>query len=73
MRAREGGGRPALTRAWSVTVGATVFLEGSKDKVQPEAGMALVFQHNIYHEGERLKSGTKYIMRSDAMFRRHEV
>jgi hypothetical protein len=53
--------------------GATVFLEGTKDRVQPVAGMALVFQHNIYHEGERLESGVKYIMRSDAMFQRFDT
>ena len=37
-------------------------------KVVPEAGMALVFQHHMYHEGETLRDGTKYIMRSDLMY-----
>jgi hypothetical protein len=28
----------------------------------------LVFQHNILHEGEKLASGQKYLMRSDVMY-----
>jgi len=39
-------------------------------RVVPVSGMALVFNHNILHEGEALKSGVKYLMRSDIMFRR---
>jgi len=37
--------------------------------LKPKIGSVLVFQHNIYHEGQMLKSGTKYIMRSDLMFK----
>jgi hypothetical protein len=47
-----------------------VFLEGGRKEVRPEAGMVLIFQHNILHEGQRLASGKKYIMRSDVMYRR---
>lgn len=32
--------------------------------------MALVFQHNILHEGQRLQSGVKYLMRTDIMYHR---
>jgi len=39
-------------------------------KIRPVAGMALVFNHHMMHEGERVKAGKKYIMRSDVMFRR---
>jgi hypothetical protein len=32
--------------------------------------MALVFENNIVHEGERLASDVKYIMRTEVMYRR---
>jgi prolyl 4-hydroxylase len=50
--------------------GATIFLPavGGPVRVEPEAGLLLVFQHNILHEGEQLRSGKKYIMRSDVMY-----
>lgn len=35
----------------------------------PTAGMLLVFEQNIYHEGEALRSGVKYMMRSDLMYK----
>jgi len=41
-------------------------------RVVPAAGMALVFNHHILHEGEELKSDVKYLMRSDVMFRRQK-
>jgi len=53
--------------------GSTNFLEGVPDnmlKVHPKPGLLLVFQHNIYHEGEQLKSDKKYIMRSDVVYRK---
>jgi tetratricopeptide (TPR) repeat protein len=57
--------------------GATNFLSDSAtpprgrvlESLAPEAGMLLVFQHNIYHEGEELRGGLKYMMRSDVMYR----
>lgn len=56
--------------------GATHFLSDSSnpprgrilEKLQPEPGMLLIFQHNIYHEGEELNKGVKYLMRSDIMY-----
>jgi hypothetical protein len=39
-------------------------------KVVPEPGMAIVFNHEILHEGEQLKDGVKYIMRTDLMYDR---
>merc|ERR1711972_987077 len=35
----------------------------------PETGSALVFYHNIVHDGQPVLSGEKYIMRSEVMFR----
>ncbi|XP_059168657.1 uncharacterized protein LOC131950487 [Physella acuta] len=37
-------------------------------KVKPETGLAIIFNHNRLHEGEKLGSGTKYILRTDIMF-----
>ena len=36
--------------------------------VQPEKGMALVFRHELIHEGRTVTSGAKYVLRSDVMF-----
>lgn len=41
-------------------------------RVVPEAGMALIFNHYILHEGENVVGGMKYIFRSDILFRRNE-
>jgi len=56
--------------------GATNFLdhsdEGRMVSVKPEAGLALLFEHNLYHEGARLDVGVKYAIRTDVMFRRRD-
>ena len=36
--------------------------------VVPRAGRVLVFQHNIWHSGERVSDGTKYVLRSEIMY-----
>ncbi|XP_067681338.1 uncharacterized protein [Haliotis asinina] len=38
-------------------------------RIQPEPGMAIVFNHHRLHEGEKLGDGRKYILRTDIMFR----
>jgi hypothetical protein len=42
--------------------GATEFLWES---VKPLAGMALVFPHRLRHQGARISSGMKYVLRTD--------
>jgi prolyl 4-hydroxylase len=37
--------------------------------VEPKAGTALVFPHQLLHEGQLVTSGTKYIMRSELMYK----
>ncbi|CAL1547802.1 unnamed protein product [Lymnaea stagnalis] len=37
-------------------------------RVQPESGLAIIFNHNRLHEGEKLRNGVKYILRTDIMF-----
>jgi 2OG-Fe(II) oxygenase superfamily len=36
--------------------------------VQPEAGTALLFLHDTWHEGATLIEGTKYVLRSDVLY-----
>jgi hypothetical protein len=36
--------------------------------VSPKAGMALLFVHHLLHEGAPIRSGRKYVLRSDVMF-----
>lgn len=37
--------------------------------VKPEKGKALVFLHQLEHEGSEVTSGIKYVLRSDVMYR----
>jgi predicted 2-oxoglutarate/Fe(II)-dependent dioxygenase YbiX len=47
--------------------GATEFEDTA---VQPAAGHALLFRHGLRHQGAEVTRGTKYVLRSDVMFRR---
>lgn len=38
-------------------------------RVTPAAGKALVFRHNVLHTGAMVLAGTKYVLRSDVMYR----
>jgi len=42
-------------------------------QVVPEAGMVLVFSHKMLHEGEKLTSSKKYLMRSDVMYAKQQT
>lgn len=41
--------------------------------IEPKAGMALVFAHEWWHEGAKVLSGRKYVLRSDVMYRDPDV
>jgi predicted 2-oxoglutarate/Fe(II)-dependent dioxygenase YbiX len=43
--------------------------DGAVLRVKPEAGKALVFFHYLFHEGAPVKSGRKYVLRTDVMYR----
>jgi prolyl 4-hydroxylase len=47
--------------------GATTFHDFD-EAVVPRAGMALLFQHQLLHEGCVVESGVKYVLRSDVMY-----
>jgi predicted 2-oxoglutarate/Fe(II)-dependent dioxygenase YbiX len=38
--------------------------------VRPEAGTLIVFDHALWHDGEAVASGTKYVMRTDVLYTR---
>ena len=38
--------------------------------VSPKAGTAVIFNHDTLHEGQPVTKGTKYIIRTEIMFRR---
>lgn len=38
--------------------------------VRPEAGTLIVFDHALWHDGEAVFSGTKYVMRTDVLYTR---
>lgn len=46
--------------------GETSFLD---TVIEPRAGMALIFVHQIRHKGEPVSQGRKYVVRSDVMYR----
>jgi hypothetical protein len=45
--------------------GATIF---DAVRVRPQMGLALVFTHELQHEGEQVRRGRKYVLRSDVMY-----
>ncbi len=49
--------------------GQTVFPTLART-IEPRAGMALLFQHRVLHEGAEVHSGAKYVLRTDLMYRR---
>ncbi len=48
--------------------GETGFLDFDVTAV-PRTGSALLFQHQMLHEGVSVRAGTKYVLRSDVMYR----
>jgi predicted 2-oxoglutarate/Fe(II)-dependent dioxygenase YbiX len=48
--------------------GHTEFLDFDVSAV-PRTGSALLFQHQVLHEGCQVVTGTKYVLRSDVMYR----
>lgn len=42
-------------------------------KVTPRRGDVVIFEHDLYHSGAPLNTGTKFVMRTDIMFSSKEV
>ena len=59
----------------SSSAGATRFLSPTQDvlaAVQPVLGQALLFRDDVWHDGEEVKQGVKYLLRTDVMYWRDE-
>lgn len=37
--------------------------------IQPKEGMALIFYHGMKHSGEAIRTGIKYVLRTDVMYK----
>ncbi|MEM6297427.1 MAG: 2OG-Fe(II) oxygenase [Bacteroidota bacterium] len=46
--------------------GQTTFID---QVIQPKTGMALIFWHKLWHEGQEVTSGEKHVLRTDVMYR----
>ncbi len=46
--------------------GGETIVEGRA--IRPKLGMALIFEHQLLHEGAAVISGRKYVLRSDVMY-----
>lgn len=55
------------------TGGETKFFDPEAFSVKPRMGSLLLFRHNQTHEGVAVESGTKYVLRSDVMYRRTDA
>ena len=49
--------------------GGETFFTDSESLIVPNAGMALLFPHQLWHEGRMVKAGCKYILRTDVIYR----
>lgn len=60
----------------SVSGGSTRFLDKKYPvEVKPETGLCLLFRQDVpelLHEGEEVKAGTKYILRTDVLYEKVE-
>lgn len=67
-----------LTFTWQVYLngdelegGETTFYDDDGNeqcKVRPSAGLVVLFDHDILHEGSPVRQGRKYVIRSDIMY-----
>ena len=48
--------------------GETRIFDSGEHAVAPRRGMALLFAHQLMHEGVAVRDGTKYVLRSDVMY-----
>ena len=65
---------PSPSPSFSFSSGRTLFLDPTSPSappvsVSPSAGSALLFEHDMFHSGEPVRDGVKWIMRTDVFFR----
>jgi len=57
-----------------VNYGGATYFNDYDIRIQPKEGSAICFLvNNLLHEGEELKAGTKYILRTDIMYTIHQT
>ncbi|KAL5324957.1 hypothetical protein ACEPPN_006078 [Leptodophora sp. 'Broadleaf-Isolate-01'] len=64
-----------LASVFSPNGGATRFLSPNHEviaSIQPVLGQALLFRDDVWHDGEELREGVKYLLRTDVMYWRDE-
>ncbi len=49
--------------------GGSTFLITLNENIQPKTGMCLIFDHKILHSGSSVTAGTKYVLRTDVMYK----
>jgi predicted 2-oxoglutarate/Fe(II)-dependent dioxygenase YbiX len=49
--------------------GGETFFADSESLIAPRAGKAILFPHQLWHEGRTVKDGHKYILRTDVMYK----
>jgi prolyl 4-hydroxylase len=50
--------------------GQTRIIEDDYDvEISPRPGLALIFRHDLRHEGVEVRAGEKYVLRTDVMYR----
>ncbi|MBL4843991.1 MAG: 2OG-Fe(II) oxygenase, partial [Planctomycetes bacterium] len=64
-----------LNNAESFSGGATRFFDDRQGastlaSIRPEQGTVIVFGHDLWHDGQPVPSGTKYVLRSDVLYER---
>lgn len=42
-------------------------------EIEPKKGTALIFNHDLLHEGMKIISGTKYVFRTDIMYKINDI
>jgi WD40 repeat protein len=67
-----------LNGAEDFTGGRTLFYQSKNTQeiwmaYTPQQGDLIVFDHNLWHEGEALQSGEKFVLRSDILYQRVEA
>jgi predicted 2-oxoglutarate/Fe(II)-dependent dioxygenase YbiX len=45
------------------------FTESSDFEVKPEEGLGILFAHDYWHDGQAVTEGTKYVLRTDVVYR----
>ncbi len=53
--------------------GGTTYLIGINENIYPKTGMLLLFDHKILHAGMSVTTGSKYVLRTDVMYRKEST